>query len=50
LYGGDEDPKPILDYSIRICVDGKPHHELIDSQLNYPWCRVVLSNIKDMKQ
>ena len=50
LYGGDEDPRPILDYAVRMYVDGNPHHELIDAQLNCPWCRVVLSNIKDMKQ
>jgi hypothetical protein len=49
LYGG-EDPKPILDYAVRIYVDGNQHYELIDAQLNCPCVRVVLSNIKDMKQ
>lgn len=36
IYGGNDDPKPILNYAIKIYVEDNNYYELIDSQLNCP--------------
>jgi len=51
LYGGDEDPEPILDWAVKNYTEGsKNYYEFIDAQLNCPWMRMVMSNIEDMDQ
>lgn len=50
MYTGDSDPRPILDEAVKEYTKGKPYHELIDSNLDNPWMRVILEDINDMEQ
>lgn len=50
LYSGTGDPKPILDAVISNYVENEGYHELIDSNLDNPWMRVILSDINNMHQ
>jgi hypothetical protein len=50
IYSGDSDPSKILDNAIREYVERNGFHELIDSHLDNPWMRVILSDINDMNQ
>lgn len=50
LYSGESDPSIILDNAIRGYVENNGYNELIDSHLDNPWMRVVVSNINDMEQ
>jgi hypothetical protein len=51
MYHGDGDPKSILKSAVSIYVQNSDcYREFIDSQLNCPWLRVVLSDINNMKQ
>lgn len=50
LYNGDGDPKQILDYAVSQYVGTKSYHELIDSGLDNPWMRVIVSDINTMYQ
>ena len=50
MYHGKGDPKKILDYAVSVYVQNEGYHELIDSHLDNPWTRVLLSDINSMKQ
>lgn len=50
LYTGKSDPKYILDSAVSQYVKNHPYHELIDSHLDNPWMRVVISDINGMVQ
>ena len=51
LYTGKFDPKPILDYAVKQYVGNYQNYiELVDAQMDYPWVRVVISDVNDMKQ
>lgn len=51
IYAGDGDPIAHLKCAIDKYVgDYKDYTELIDSQLNCPWVRVIISDINEMEQ
>ena len=51
IYGGDEDPKPILNDAIRKYTEGTDNYNIfMDSQMTCPWVRVVISGINEMEQ
>lgn len=50
LYNGDGDPKQLLDYAVSLYVGTSTYHELIDSGLDNPWMRVIISDINSMHQ
>jgi hypothetical protein len=52
IYVGDRDPREVLDWAVEKYTEGSDgkYHELIDSELNCPWVRVILSNINDMEK
>ena len=50
IYNGNKDPKQILDYAVKEYTGKNNYHELIDSHLDNPWMRVIISDINSMKQ
>ncbi len=50
IYTGGADPSKILNYAVNEYVGNNDYHELIDSNLDNPWMRVIISDINDMKQ
>jgi hypothetical protein len=50
IYIGELDPKTVLDTAVINYVDNCEYIELIDSKLDNPWMRVIISGINDMKQ
>jgi len=50
MYCGDGDPRPNLDWAVSQYVGDEDYFEAIDSGLDNPWTRVVISNINDMEQ
>ena len=50
IYAGSADPDQVLDHAVYLYTAGKMYHELIDSSMDNPWMRVILSDINDMTQ
>jgi hypothetical protein len=50
MYAGGADPKKVLDKAVREYVQSNSYHELIDSHLDNPWMRVIISDINNMEQ
>lgn len=50
MYSGGADPKIVLDKAVKEYVGENGYHELIDSHLDNPWMRVIVSDINGMKQ
>ena len=50
MYQGNSDPKVFLDIAVSHYVENNGYHELIDSNLDNPWMRVLLSDINSLKQ
>jgi hypothetical protein len=42
-----DNPDKLLDNAVAQYVDGKPHIELINSNCDDPWTRVIMSQISD---
>jgi hypothetical protein len=50
LYGGKKDPRQVLDNAIYQYVGNNGYHELVDSNMDNPWMRVILSDINNIEQ
>ena len=50
MYTGSSDPKTILDKAIKIYTQNNNYHEFIDSNLDNPWTRVIMSDVNGMHQ
>lgn len=50
IYTGTADPKKVLDLAVQEYVGHAGYYELIDSHLDNPWMRVVISDINNMEQ
>lgn len=50
FYTGDGDPESNLDKAVSAYVGQNGYHELVDSGLNNPWMRVVISDINLIQQ
>jgi len=50
IYVGKSDPKKVLDRAVHEYVQTNGFNELVDSSLDNPWMRVILSDINNMKQ
>jgi hypothetical protein len=50
MYSGLGDPKIALGEAINKITEDIGHFEFIDSHLDYPWVKVIMTNVNDMKQ
>ncbi len=50
MYAGEEDPVAKLDWAVSEYVQNKGFNEFIDSHMDNPWVRVIISGINEMNQ
>ena len=50
IYMGTRDPHTVLSAAVEDYVGEHEYYELLESSMDNPWMRVIVSNINDMKQ
>jgi len=50
LYSGESHPVITLDEAIKKYTDGHNYSEFVDSKMDMPWVRVVITDINNMNQ